>query len=147
PPFAPESHAEFAVQVLTTDAPDIRQFVPNVPHGIATAIARCLRRDPRERFPSVAEFATAIAPYGSAEAQSSAQRIMVVLSRGSQPRSSNSDITDSSGDVMAGSVSGSTLSVAGTTRSVIGMGANSPSGSQKTKIRRQWGASLIMGAV
>jgi serine/threonine-protein kinase len=78
-PFRAETLAELGARVLTANAPDVRKFVPEVPAEIADAIATCLRRDARERFPSLAELAAAIAPFGSAAAATSAEQIKRVL--------------------------------------------------------------------
>jgi serine/threonine-protein kinase len=85
-PFQADSLAQLGAHVLTANAPDVRTLVPEVPAGIADAIATCLRRDPRERFPSLAELAAAVAPFGSAGAATSAEQIRRVLA--GVPRSS-----------------------------------------------------------
>jgi serine/threonine protein kinase len=85
-PFQADSLAQLGAHVLTANAPDVRTLVPEVPAGIADAIATCLRRDPRERFPSLAELAAALAPFGSAAAATSAEQIRRVLAE--VPRSS-----------------------------------------------------------
>jgi serine/threonine-protein kinase len=85
-PFRADSLAQLGAHVLTANAPDVRTLVPEVPAGIADAIATCLRRDPRERFPSLAELAAAVAPFGSAAAATSAEQIRRVLA--AVPRSS-----------------------------------------------------------
>ncbi len=38
---------------------------PDIPPDLEAAIMRCLKHDPNERFPDVAHFARAIAPFGS----------------------------------------------------------------------------------
>jgi serine/threonine protein kinase len=78
-PFNAQSLAELGAQVLTSKAPDIRKYEREVPEAVAAAIARSLRREPAERFPSLAEMAEALAPYGGASARASATEITRVL--------------------------------------------------------------------
>jgi serine/threonine protein kinase len=53
---------QIAAQIVSDDAPDVRNFAP-VPDPIAAAIRMMLQRDPAQRYTSVREVAAAIAPY------------------------------------------------------------------------------------
>ena len=79
PPFLADSLAALGALVLSGSAPDLRTFVPDAPPGVAGAVATCLRRDPGERFPSCAELAAALAPFGTPAAHASARVIGQVL--------------------------------------------------------------------
>jgi serine/threonine-protein kinase len=57
--------------VLHTNPIPVRELVPEITPAVEHAIDRCLRKDREERFATVAEFATAVAPFGSARARSS----------------------------------------------------------------------------
>jgi serine/threonine-protein kinase len=52
---------------------------PDAPMGLCEHILRCLRKDPKERFQTVAELAAALAPFAPAHARASAERIARVL--------------------------------------------------------------------
>jgi serine/threonine protein kinase/tetratricopeptide (TPR) repeat protein len=56
-PFEGKSLAELTRQITTTDPPDPMRANPQrrVPPELADSILRCLRRDPAERYPSLAE--------------------------------------------------------------------------------------------
>ncbi len=75
PPFQAGSLPELGALVLIEDAPDVRQFAAGTPPELAQAIGKCLRRDPDERFATVAELAAAIAPFGPGHAQDAGERI------------------------------------------------------------------------
>ncbi len=109
PPFVASSVAELGAKVLTSAPPDLRQLVPTTPAGLAEAVATCLRRDVRERFPTVAELADALAPYGTAAAKASANRIGHIMQglerphvlRRGEPTSNLRDSRDLSGPAIA----------------------------------------------
>ncbi len=86
PPFLANSVAEIGAQVLTGSAPDVRSFARNIPERMAVAIARCLRREVDERFPSLSELADAIAPFGTSAAAESRARIVRTLAGVTRPR-------------------------------------------------------------
>jgi serine/threonine-protein kinase len=52
-PFEAPTHAEAAVQILTTDAPPLRALVPEVPAAVANVVARALARDREARTPTM----------------------------------------------------------------------------------------------
>jgi serine/threonine protein kinase len=54
----------------------------DVPLALCELILRCLRKDPKERFQSVAELAAGLAPFAPAHARASAERIARVLRPG-----------------------------------------------------------------
>ncbi len=65
---AADNIAEALSEVLRLPAPRVREIVPDIPLRIDQAIARALSKDPRDRFPSVLDFALALSePCGGAE--------------------------------------------------------------------------------
>jgi serine/threonine-protein kinase len=74
-PFGGETVAEICATVLTQATPRISSIRANVPPGLERAVLRCLEKDPAARFATVAEMAYAIAPFGTAVAGSSYERI------------------------------------------------------------------------
>ncbi|MDE0913795.1 MAG: serine/threonine-protein kinase [Planctomycetota bacterium] len=53
-PFEGESSKEILRQVLHEEAPDLRDFAPEIPDGVNSLIARLLAKKPEERPPSAA---------------------------------------------------------------------------------------------
>ncbi len=59
PPFR-GNVAELAVQHLTKSPPSLHEGLPSLPSSVEAVIMRALAKDPRQRFPSVREFAEAL---------------------------------------------------------------------------------------
>ncbi|HWO88168.1 MAG TPA: serine/threonine-protein kinase [Gemmatimonadales bacterium] len=60
-PFtAANAQALFALHAAAR-APDVRELRPDVPAGVAAAVARALEKNPDDRFPSAGQFAEALA--------------------------------------------------------------------------------------
>jgi serine/threonine-protein kinase len=75
PPFQGETLPHLCATVLTQRPPRISSRRANVPPPVEQAILRCLEKDPDMRFASVAEMARALAPFGTALALASQDRI------------------------------------------------------------------------
>jgi serine/threonine-protein kinase len=84
PPFYGATMAELCAAVLTEAPEPLSIGRPGVPAGVEQAVLRCLEKDPAARFASVAEFAQALAPFGSPGARGSCERIERVV--GLSPR-------------------------------------------------------------
>jgi serine/threonine-protein kinase len=74
-PFEGETLTEVAVKVAMQPPPPLRAFRPDLPVGLEAAILKCLEKDPRSRFGTVAELAYALAPFGSRGAPELAGRV------------------------------------------------------------------------
>jgi serine/threonine-protein kinase len=90
PPFNGDTMAELVFLVTQRDAPPLQQKRPEVPQGLAAAIATCLSRDPARRFPDTAKLAAALAPFGPARSEISLERIARVLGASMPPSGSSS---------------------------------------------------------
>jgi serine/threonine-protein kinase len=75
PPFHGSTMAELCAAVLTQPPDRISSVRANVPAAVEGAVLRCLEKDPAARFVSAADFAQALAPYGSPSARTSCERI------------------------------------------------------------------------
>ena len=88
---APSYEAETASALMAMIAADpptpLRQRRPDAPQQLEAVILRCLEKDRERRVPNVAEFARAIAPFGTAEARGSVERIARVLGHAVGPTS------------------------------------------------------------
>ena len=79
PPFAAQTIAELSVQILSEDPPWLADVVGGVAPGLAGVVATCLRKKAAERFSNLADFADALAPFGSTAARRSAECIVHTL--------------------------------------------------------------------
>lgn len=86
PPFTGESVGEVFASVLEASPPKLRDLRPDVPEGLADAIARCLKKNREDRVPTAAELAKLLAPYGSGRAQACVERAMAITLRSSSAR-------------------------------------------------------------
>jgi serine/threonine protein kinase len=75
PPFQGETVPQLCATVLTEPPPRVSSLRSNVPPPVERAILRCLEKEPSQRFAGVAEMARALAPFGSALARASLDRI------------------------------------------------------------------------
>jgi serine/threonine-protein kinase len=82
PAFDAETFEELRAMIAATPAPDARAVRPDVPEGIAAAIARCLAKSPEDRFADVGDLASALGPFASHVGGASAQRAPRILGRG-----------------------------------------------------------------
>jgi serine/threonine-protein kinase len=72
PPHTGAAYEAILISICTKDADDIRMHAPDVPEGVARAIAKSLARDRLDRFQSAAELAAALAQAAEREGLSEA---------------------------------------------------------------------------
>lgn len=72
PPFEGTSVGKLISAHLTQPAPDVREFRPDVPADLAAVVARCLAKDPAERFPAACALEGALAACACSEEWSAA---------------------------------------------------------------------------
>jgi serine/threonine-protein kinase len=80
-PFARETLAEICGAILHEEPPLLRVARPLAPAALEAVISTCLDKRPGKRYPSVAELAAALAPFGSAGAGEVAGRVARMLDR------------------------------------------------------------------
>lgn len=71
-PFDAETTAATCAQVLCSEAPIVASLRSDVPPALSAVVARCLHKDPAERFASALDLSEALAPFASARASRSA---------------------------------------------------------------------------
>ena len=71
-PFSGESLPEVCLKVTSHSPPPLRRFRTDVPADVEAALMRCLEKDRLNRWATVAELCSAIAPYGLERAVPSA---------------------------------------------------------------------------
>ncbi len=80
PPFAAEALPELCAKIFTDTPAPVTDARPDAPPGLSATVAKCLQKSSKDRFPSVAEFAHALAPYGPKRSRVSVERISKVMS-------------------------------------------------------------------
>jgi serine/threonine-protein kinase len=79
PPFDGETVTALIIKITQDQPPPMRLRRPDIPPQLEAAILGALEKDRTRRFQTMADFAIALAPFGSASAASSADRIARVL--------------------------------------------------------------------
>jgi serine/threonine-protein kinase len=79
PPFQGGTITELVVAVTQGKVPSVCDLRPELPAGIAEVIARCLRREPQDRYADVGELAKALVPFGPPRSEVSVERISRIL--------------------------------------------------------------------
>ena len=79
-PFLADSVTQLTVMVLEDPPRAVIDLRPEVPAGLAEAIAKCLEKKPENRFQNVNELARAIAPFASADGMAKATELLVPVS-------------------------------------------------------------------
>src|SRR5262249_37307642 len=74
-PFTGESITELIAAVLQKEPMPLTQLRPDLPAGFIPALRGSMEKERSHRYPSIAEFAAAIAPYGPHHASVSVERI------------------------------------------------------------------------
>ena len=89
-PFAAESTGALLAAILTEEPTRLRVSRPDLPQAVEQAILGCLEKDVELRVPSALALATALAPFGSADARLSLSRIVGISGRDSGGRAADS---------------------------------------------------------
>jgi serine/threonine-protein kinase len=72
-PFECATVGEYLTAHLTQPAPEVRAFRTDVPNDLAAVVAKCLTKEPKERYQSAAELDAALANCDCADAWSPAR--------------------------------------------------------------------------
>jgi serine/threonine protein kinase len=90
-PFKATTVPELAIKIATERAPSAATLRHDVPAPLAAVIARCLEREPDQRYRDVGELTVALAPFASATSLALVERVVGILGRpntGAVPSSS-----------------------------------------------------------
>ncbi|MFO0566316.1 MAG: serine/threonine-protein kinase [Polyangiaceae bacterium] len=82
-PFDGESAGAVFAAIVADPPPPLRVARPDVPPELEAIINRCLAKSPDQRFTTVADLASALAPFGGRDTQVSVGRITGVFTKGS----------------------------------------------------------------
>src|SRR5450432_270566 len=83
-PFPGESPLAVLAAVVSDPTPSIRERRQDVPLELEAVVFKCLRKDPADRYRTIAEFAEVLAPFASSASLPSISRISGII-RASQP--------------------------------------------------------------
>jgi serine/threonine-protein kinase len=64
-PFVAETLPHLMIKVLDSEPVRLRALLPLAPEGLENVLLRALAKDREQRYPSVTDFALALAPYGT----------------------------------------------------------------------------------
>jgi len=84
PPFCAETITALSAKILEQPAPRLGAFPAPIGEELAAIVARCLAKDPHERFPTVAALAVALASVAAVEMRPLARRALRALEGGSE---------------------------------------------------------------
>lgn len=82
PPFDGLALGEVCAAILGGPYPSLRARRRGAPPDLEAIVSRCVRADAAERFQTVAELVSALAPFGGPDAPARVERIRRVLARG-----------------------------------------------------------------
>jgi len=74
-PFNAETIPELWRRIRSESPPELRRFRPECPYALAEVIARCLQKEPANRYADLGELATALAPIAPERSRASIARI------------------------------------------------------------------------
>ena len=74
-PFQGEALPTLMMAVMQREPVPLRELLPDAPPELAEVVARCLQKDPAQRYPNVALLAEALAPLAPERALESIERI------------------------------------------------------------------------
>ncbi|MBX3220915.1 MAG: serine/threonine protein kinase [Labilithrix sp.] len=86
PPFDGDGVGEIFAAILEKEPLPLAEKDPAIPRALSDVIARCIRRDPKERWDDAGQLARALAPFGSDTTAQLADRAEQVLARAEQMR-------------------------------------------------------------
>jgi eukaryotic-like serine/threonine-protein kinase len=84
-PFEADSILELCFKVAQESAPSAKELRPDLPDELCAAVAKCLEKDPADRFANVGELARAFEPFALARDRGTAERALDVLGTGKRP--------------------------------------------------------------
>ncbi len=111
-PFYAHTVTELVLVVVTEQEPSVSSLRPDVPEHLSWVIGKCLAKRPEDRFQSVAELATALAPFAQGPHVSAADRVVAVAASSGRALP---PIYPSSGQLPPGGSSSSRVNVHGGT--------------------------------
>jgi eukaryotic-like serine/threonine-protein kinase len=72
---------QLSAAILERTPVPLKNFLPDAPEGLQAVVAKCLEKDPRNRFQNVAELAVALFPFAPPRARLSAERCVLLVNR------------------------------------------------------------------
>jgi serine/threonine-protein kinase len=92
-PFSADTMPQLCVKIMNEPPAPIRVVRPDVPVEIENAILRCLERDRSRRFPTAADLALALAPFGSPKTQLLAEKVTRIAYPAGHPTGAHAPVS------------------------------------------------------
>jgi serine/threonine-protein kinase len=80
-PFTGDTPLSILAAAFVDDVPDVHPTRPELPEEIDAVIKRCLQKDPKQRYQTIAELAQALEPFARAHSRTSIERIRNTIAR------------------------------------------------------------------
>jgi serine/threonine-protein kinase len=141
PPFGAETLMAVSARVLRDDPTPLSQYRPDVAPGLVAVILQCLQKDPARRWPTVAAFSAALAPFAPASMQAYVGRVARVQGVQIEPERPTVEL-----GVEPAKVTTTARSAAASAPEVIAV-ADTAAGTAAPVARRRSGAATALGVV
>ncbi|MEZ4225412.1 MAG: serine/threonine-protein kinase [Polyangiaceae bacterium] len=92
-PFTGSTFPELCASVLGAPPLKLQEQRPDAPEALEAVIHKCLRKEPWERYKSVAELAKALEPFAPGRSRPTIERIGKILERAGMPSFHDMDVT------------------------------------------------------
>ena len=93
-PFEADSILELCFKVAQESAPNAKEVRADLPDELCAAVAKCLEKDPGDRFANVGELAQAFEPFALPRDRGTAERALDVLGTGKRPPQRTPSLTN-----------------------------------------------------
>jgi len=103
-PFEADSILELCFKVAQESAPNAKEVRPDLPDELCAAVAKCLEKDPGDRFANVGELARAFEPFALPRDRGTAERALDVLGTGKRPPQRSPSLTSEISQTAAAAV-------------------------------------------
>ncbi len=110
-PFTADTFPQLCVLVATGDPTPLAEVRPDLPYDFAQVVEKAFKRDPNDRYQSVAELVLALAPWAPARSQQLVERI--ARTAGYAPRASMPSLSQTGPGQPAPAAPGSTTDLLG----------------------------------
>ena len=124
-PFTGGTFPELCASVLGSAPLSLREFRADAPEELESVVAKCLEKEPWDRYKSVAELAKALLPFAPNRSRAVVERIGKILERAGMPSFHDMDVT-----VTAGTVTGATETKAAAETNAVARTASAWGGTQ-----------------
>jgi serine/threonine-protein kinase len=146
-PFVGETIGAMLAAIIEHHPPSIRELRPELPEGLEAVVARCLSKDPGQRYANVAELGLALEPYAGGRNRRSVEEICRTLRvpRGAEPIQAGTQIVaDAAGQ--ASPIEAAAQPAGPSTASSWAESRSTPRARRRRSARATTGIALLLAA-